>query len=114
MAMSEYLRRPHRRMQVHNEYPIVGHFHHLPERHSRVGKTRRCVDQDSGIPGAVLSAFRREIQDGHGAVFFVQVDRNQAGKQRLGAISGMSAPGSGPTRSSSPFTGALEATGDCR
>jgi transposase-like protein len=86
MEMSNLLRLPHRGMQVHNEYTIFGHFHHLREMLAHVGKTRWHVDQDSGIRGAVMTAFRDEIKQGRCDVFFLQVDRNKTERQRLTAI----------------------------
>lgn len=86
MEMNDLLRLPHRGMQVHNEYTIFAHFHHLRDMLGHVGKTRWYIDQDSGIRGAILSAFREEIVQGRCEIFFVQVDRNKSEKDRLKAV----------------------------
>ncbi|MGH6999879.1 MAG: hypothetical protein ACREEA_00005, partial [Stellaceae bacterium] len=86
MEMNALLRLPHRGMQVHNEYTIFAHFYHLHDMLRHVEKTRWYVDQDTGIRGALLTAFREEIKQGRCEAFFVQVNRGMTEKNRLGAI----------------------------
>jgi transposase-like protein len=84
--MTDRVRLPRTGMQVHNEYTIFGHFHHLRNLFRRVGKVRWFVDQDSALRGGLLSAFKREIKTGACDVFFVKVDRLKTEEQRREAV----------------------------
>jgi len=62
-------------MQVHAEYSLYGHFFHLKQLLTGVGKFRFFLDQDSGIRAACLAAFQPEIKGRTADAFYVRIEK---------------------------------------
>lgn len=62
--------------QVKAEYTMIAHFHLLKKMMKNVEKWRFFLDQDSGIRGACLSAFQKEISEHTTEAFYVRIEKN--------------------------------------
>ena len=55
---------------------MIAHFHMLKSMLGNVGKWRLFLDQDSGIRGACLSAFKDEVKDKTAEAFYVSIAKD--------------------------------------
>lgn len=62
-------------VQVHAEYTMIAHFHFLKKLCGNVEKWRLFLDQDSGIRGACLSAFQKEVKEKKAEAFYVSIEK---------------------------------------
>ncbi len=69
---------PTQGLQVHSEYTLYGHFHHLANLFNKVEKVRFFMDQESGIRAAVMSAFHDRIRQREVDAFYVRLQKNYA------------------------------------
>ncbi|MBV8649920.1 MAG: hypothetical protein JO255_00550 [Alphaproteobacteria bacterium] len=69
-------------MQVHAEYTLAGHFHLLNQMFCNVEKVRFYLDQDAGIFGAWMGAFRARVDFGTADAFFVRITKGMTDPER--------------------------------
>lgn len=67
---------PNYGIQVKAEYTMIAHFHFLKTLLGNVEKWRFFLDQDSGIRGACLSAFKDEVKDKSAEAFYVSIEKD--------------------------------------
>jgi transposase-like protein len=70
-------RLPAKGVLIHNEYTMTAHFFLLKELLGSVGRTRFYMDQDSGMRGAYLSAFRDKILNGESDGFLIRASKDK-------------------------------------
>lgn len=70
---------------IHNEYTMTAHFFLLRELLGSVGRTRFYMDQDSGMRGAYIAAFRDKILNGESDGFLIRAikDKTVDAKRQL-------------------------------
>jgi hypothetical protein len=69
-------------VQIHAEYTLYGHFFFLRQLFGGVEKLRFCLDQDSGMRAACLSAFQPEIKRRTADAFYVRTAKELTVNQR--------------------------------
>ena len=79
-------RLPAKGMQVHAEYTLYAHFMFLRKLFSGDEKTRFCLDQDSGMRAACLSAFWREIKARRCDAFFVRIAKDKTVNEKRALV----------------------------
>ena len=75
---------PQNGVQVRAVYSIYAHFFYLKELLKGAEKLRFFMDQESGIRGACLSAFHKEIKERKCDAFFIKIQK-KTDKERLRA-----------------------------
>jgi hypothetical protein len=75
-------RLPSQGVQIHAEYTLYGHFFFLRQLFSGVEKLRFCLDQDSGMRAACLSAFQPEIKTREADAFYVRIAKDLTVSQK--------------------------------
>jgi len=75
-------RLPTQGVQIHAEYTLYGHFFFLRRLFSGVEKLRFCLDQDSGMRAACLSAFQPEIKTRAADAFYVRIAKDLTVNQK--------------------------------
>jgi hypothetical protein len=73
---------PNYGVQIHAEYTMIAHFHFLKTLCGNVDKWRFFLDQDSGIRGACLSAFKDEVKDKTTEAFYVSIEKQMTVDQK--------------------------------
>ena len=75
-------RLPTQGVQIHAEYTLYGHFFFLRQLFGGVEKLRFCLDQDSGMRAACLSAFQPEIKTRAADAFYVRIAKDLTVSQK--------------------------------
>ena len=70
---------------IHNEYTMTAHFFLLRRLMGSVGRTRFFMDQDTGMRGAYIAAFRDKILEGESDGFLIRASKDKTvdAKRRL-------------------------------
>ncbi len=63
-------------VQVKAEYTMFGHFLAVKSLFGNVGKYRFFLDQDSGIRGAFMNAYKDEVKNKTADAFYVSIDKD--------------------------------------
>jgi hypothetical protein len=77
---------PVRGSQVRSEYVLFAHFEFLRRLIGHAEKVRFFLDLDSGIRGACLSAFHRQILAGQCEAFYVRISKALTQDQKAAAV----------------------------
>ena len=70
-------RLPAKGVLIHNEYTMTAHFFLLRQLLDSVGRTRFYMDQDTGMRGAYIAAFRDKILDGESDGFLIRASKDK-------------------------------------